>query len=330
MALSAVSRGAYTIGLVAGKAALPIVVDFVAICVIYKLLGKKIAPRVNLAIATIPSCAALYLTSGAPKWDASSLITYCLYVSYKSLIFSATNKVEPPKPHPSLALLETKYDQLMERLTFRCDNPDMRADISEFAKMQHDEVRKIWKDPETLRLADELIHEAVFAMRQLYADLEGAVAREPEDLKYKKMGELLTRQQGSYDYYSRFCKYGTVTLLDIYRSLRGFSFVVRQQSSGESWTRDTNYSLIENTSEYLMQESQDVAIFFTPESKQSTWRRFYNEEVDRFRPVLSTLDPTNEKFRPYLEWAYKDEQTQVARQIDRFGGFKLHPCSKPA
>jgi hypothetical protein len=330
VALSAVSRGAYTVGSIVGKAALPIAIDVIAIIATNKLGGKKIAPNMKWAISAIPGCTTLFLTSGAPKWDVSTLIAYCLYVSYKTLTFTERKEVATV-PHPSLELLQTKYDQLMERLTFRFDNPDMRADMSEFAKMQHDEVRKRWKDPETLRLADELFHDAVFAMRELYADLEGAVAREPEDLKYKKMGELLTRQQRRYDYYSRFCKEGTVTLLDIYRSVRGLSFVVRQQPSGNYWIRAINYSLIENDNrECRMQESQDVGIFFTPESKQTTWRRVYNDEVDRFRPVLSTLDPANEKFRPYLEWTARDDQPPGTRQIDRFGPFKLRPCNKPA
>lgn len=327
MALSAVSSGVFTVG----RALLPIAMDIISVQVMRQLFLNATSPRSRWAIAAVPACTVVYLTSGVPKFDASGIITCCLYVAYKVVMFAKGS------PHPSVQSLGTKYSELMERLTIPCNNQSSTYSSPEefweerrkkppYKEELLDEVRARWRDPEIVQLADALMSEAATAMNDLYNDLQKEVTHESVQLKYEKMAELLTRKQGPHDYYSRFCKEGTVTLLDIYRAIRGISFSIQ---CVEGAKQRFSYSIIENCNKANQEQSQQDVLPFFICTHESKWRGMYNDAIVRFSLVTNELDLKNEEFRVFRKWCARDLGFQVAKNNADDFTFRLYPCEKP-
>ncbi|HSW70578.1 MAG TPA: hypothetical protein VLH77_01190, partial [Gammaproteobacteria bacterium] len=287
MALSAVSSGAYAVGLVVGKAALPIAVDLIANFALKRFTKQPTNTR--MAIAALPACAALYLTSSKSGFEASDILACGCYAVVKVVIRLMESRRQPP--------LEVQYQQFMEKMSFVFDSPlDYTtpagiAAVDAFALRQHAAVREKWKDPAIIAEADKLIRAAEYAMFVLYDDLERAVAGESDNKIERNiaMANLLTRRQDPNDYYSRFCKEGSITLLDIYRTLRGLSFSVRDPHQKQTVT----YSIINDYNRNnLMQRDEDINPFFAPNTPQQTWRTIYNDMIKRFEPICRVMDIT--------------------------------------
>lgn len=164
-------------------------------------------------------------------------------------------------------------------------------------------------------------------MSVLYNDLERAVAGESDNkiLRDVAMANLLTRRQDPNDYYSRFCKEGSITLLDIYRTLRGLSFSVRDPQKKQTFT----YSIIDHCNKnHVRQLDEDVVPFFASNTPQQRWRTIYNDMTKRFEPIFNVmlLTPATLAFKV---WAAKDDSANIAADNHISESFKLRPYSKP-
>ena len=269
MALSAVSRGVFTVGLTVGRVALTIAVDVITHLAFVYLI--KMPARISWVVSSLPACTAVYLTSGVPKFDTSGIITCCLYVAYKALpwvpdlVPANPTKGAIPILHPSMVSLCNKYFQLTQRLTisfaYEGENKEFIEALDAFAIQNQDEIRRRWQDPETMRLADELIRKADKAMEELYRDLETAASQELPENRFKKMAEDLTSQRGPEFYYYRFCSQRTITLLDIYRLVRGLGFFIHCRHM------DTSRFNVVN----LSQLQEDTHPFFVEGAPQFEW-----------------------------------------------------------
>ncbi|HSW70580.1 MAG TPA: hypothetical protein VLH77_01200, partial [Gammaproteobacteria bacterium] len=198
-----------------------------------------------------------------------------------------------------------------------------RRAVFAYALKIDDEVRDRWKDPNIIRQADALLRKAAREMDALYEDLVKAVADVPEQLRNEKMAELLTRLDGPNEYYARFCKEGSITLLDIYRTLRGLSFSVVCKPAELQFFLSiiNNYNAIG-----YRQLDVDVDPFFTPGTRQYEWRSIYNKSVERFAPIIKEMILMAETL-PFLVWAAPDNDKQGV--FEGAGKFRLRPCHKP-
>ncbi|HEY5236635.1 MAG TPA: hypothetical protein VIJ14_10680, partial [Rhabdochlamydiaceae bacterium] len=103
---------------------------------------------------------------------------------------STSTKSAERKVHPSVEVLWKKHDQLKQRLTIVYEpthynvNREFWTALDAVSLQNQDEIRKRWQDPETIRLADELIQESARAMEDLYADLESAASKVPSEMRF--------------------------------------------------------------------------------------------------------------------------------------------------
>ena len=318
MVPSIVSYGMSSVLLTAGVAVLPIVVDGMTNLVLKHLPIVQIPPVVRWVFSSLTTGVAVYRTIGFPQYSLSNLISGCLYLAYKVYMSSVTIE---RYSHPSIPILQRKYIELMERVTIPFAGRS--KDEKTFARSQCETIRKKWQEPETVRLADELIERAAKEMKALHSELQLAAHRSgvPTRDFLKKMAEELTRKEGPYT--GRFCDMYTRTLLDIYRAVRGLRFYVTRE--GNSFP----YDVVE-----FEQSAADSDPFFDDlgDSDQTRWRDTYNEIMDLFEPLMSELkklpDEQRSKVQYYYEWAVKDDQRQIAQMRDSSGLFMLWPCAK--
>jgi hypothetical protein len=319
MALPAVSSGAYAVG----RVILPIAVDVVATIAMKLLAGHKISPKARWVIATLPACSAVYLTSGVPKWDAAGVITCCFYVAYKAIPYlrgkgGLSSRASVTNP-------QSKHEMLIARLTIPYDGHSVeKQDIDDFAVSQIQQVRALWKDEETREIAEHLLKEAAAEMDALYVDLESVVS--DESSKYEEMAELLTKRTGPNDYFSRFWKSGSSSLLDIYRMIRALKVVVSVESTG--WK--TLGSIFDNFNRTgLPVEDRDVRAFFTKDTRHYRWRTIYNQAIARFHPIIAKMDKSLEQTKAFEAWTAIDDCGPVAKNDFPYIVFKIFPCPKP-
>jgi len=320
MAPSIISSGMSSALVTAGMALLPIVVDGVTNLVLNHLPIVNVSPRGRWIFSSIITAGAVYRTLGVPQYNLSNIISGCLYLAYKVYGVISIRSEEALAPHPSIEILRTKYFQLMDRVTIPFDNRS--KDVDTFAFEQRETIRKKWQEPEIVRLADELIELAAKEIQTLHQELVIAVHRSgvPQKKILAWMAEKLTDPEGPYS--ARFCKLFSITLLDIYRAVRGLRFFVIHRD------KILSYNVIE-----LEQNDGDSRPFFTPGEDQAKWRDTYNQMVGHllFGPLMEELKKFSEEQRSKVEWccdwAVQDLLPQITPRFHE-GIFKLFPNGK--
>jgi hypothetical protein len=343
MGLSAVSGYASTTFLTLGRAVLPIAADVVTVLAVSHMTFSY---KMVFSVSSLAGLATLYGVSSR-RWSASTMLSCCVYGGYKlfqiatiyrnqnrraariNAMMSATGREE--RVHPSVSLLLEKSRQLQQRLTLTYEGPHVEVDqefwdaLDSFAQQNQEEVRNKWQDPETLRLANQLIILAASCMEALYAELETAAAQELPENRLKKMALDLTSPNAPY-YYHRFCCHKTLTLLDIYRTVRGMRICIH-------CPRIDN-PRFQNIVRDLKLQERDVRPFAMEAGRQAQWKKIYNETMDRFAPLMEEMrkfpESQQSDFKQYLNWAVRDDELFPADGTDkRANVFKLNPDSKP-
>lgn len=320
MALSAVSG----VIVASGVVLLPTAVDLLAMRVLVppRIEDRRISLKFGWIVSMLPAFGAAYLTGGIPRFNPSTVIKVCLYVAYKALIFVKVVKTgEAETVHPSIQRLGSGCSELFTQLIIPVENPQ-QIPLEQIALQKKEEVRQKWQNRDTLQRANALIELAAQDLRDLFAELKYATSWEPAGERNRKMAELLTNQKPP-RYYRRFCSRVAVSLLDIYRAVRGLSF---QLQIGED---NYTFDLVN-----LEQTDQDSEPFFTEGTLQWKMRKTYNEIIDLFQPLMDELknfpQERQSDVERYWKRAVRDDHRDIAANHDqRSDVFKLMPAGKP-
>ena len=298
MKFEMVSRNLPAVAAATGLALIPIAVDGMTHLAI-RYFSPRMPRKFSWAVSMLPA-ATVFVTYGL-----FNAMSGGLYVAYKVMTFFWVHRLDAWNPHPSIKILRMKYAELMRKVTFDHEPTET-------------EVIEAWNDPETVRLTSELIELAANEMHNLYDDLRKSARG--SSYVIKKMAEDLTSGEGPAFYYRRFCCAYTLTLLDIYRAVRGYQYV--QCTHGE--TNVFNYYRDERS-------AQLSAPFFKPGTPQFLMKNRYNGIIDLFQPLMAELKKFPEErssdVKRYRNWAVRDDKEQIGPYVE--GSFHLSPDTKP-
>ncbi|HUD01098.1 MAG TPA: hypothetical protein VMR37_02110 [Rhabdochlamydiaceae bacterium] len=193
-------------------------------------------------------------------------------------------------PHPSIERLKTKYDDFMKQFTFTYEPEGFIKEeqfppiLTKQKRIREDEIETLWENPEILEQANELFKDAANEMVSLYHDLEEKtkhLAPIPRVRILKMAWHLHSQEKGDY-FYKRFLCKSTITLLDVYRSLRFNSYILKFPTLIAAEYNQTRYCTPELT-------PKRADPFFKPGAFQNDWRKRYNEIMEMFRPLMENL-----------------------------------------
>ncbi len=318
--------------LTSGRPVLPMAVDQIA----YYLFLRNSTPLLAYLKANLAGAVSLFICS---RYATHKTLEAGLYLGYKAIHYfflqlSRREVINEPSLHPSVMILWKKFEDLREHLTFSRDddpakvNPTFMQDLGRDLKS---DVRRRWEDPIVIAATTDLMKASVNAMIELFKDLKQEAEKQQNQetrtlfsllanfwpaattppAVFKKMATLLTSKETLF--YHRFCREGSITLLDIYRLARGKQFFmlftkVSNQEEKRKW-RD------------LELEEEDGRPYMTPGTVEYTWKKMYNGCIDLWGDVIEHFPKHDPR---YAEWATKDTKLLPT------GPFFIFPNTKPS
>jgi len=226
-------------------------------------------------------------------------------------------------PHPSIKGLQGKYDDFMKQFTFTYDSDsaflieekDFAPILTKQMRIREDEIEALWENREILEQANELFKDAANEMVTLYRDLEEKTKHLAPHVRILKMAWHLQSQEKDDNFYKRFLCKSTITLLDVYRTLRFNPYILKFPTLIADDYKQTRYC-----TPALTPKRADP--FFKPDVLQNDWRKRYNEIMEMFRPLMENL-PTELVKNPVTG---EMEEERIEKRMPKWATPDPQPC----